>query len=96
MKCLEFSKEGMTDTSAFDNGWYPAQKMTRQEALRSFTTWGAWAAFEEHLKGSLQKGMLADFVVLSSDITKVPDDDILNVRVLKTYVGGQEVFSLTK
>jgi predicted amidohydrolase YtcJ len=90
---FQFSKEGMTDTTAFDNGWYPAQKMTREEALRSFTTWGAWAGFEEHLKGSLQKGMLADFVILSSDITKVPDSDILDVRVLKTYVGGKEVFS---
>ncbi|HEY6952133.1 MAG TPA: amidohydrolase, partial [Bacteroidota bacterium] len=95
-KYFEFSKEGITDTSAFDNGWYPAQKMTREEALRSFTTWGAWAAFEDHLKGSLQKGMLADFVVLSSDITKIPDDEILSVRVLRTYVGGQEVYSVTE
>ena len=93
IKYFEFSKEGMTDTSAFDDGWYPSQKMTRDEALRSFTTWGAWAGFEEHLKGSLQKGMLADFVVLSSDITKIPESEILNVRVLKTYVGGKEVFS---
>jgi predicted amidohydrolase YtcJ len=92
-KYFQFSKEGMTDTTAFDNGWYPEQKMTREEALRSFTSWGAWAAFEEHLKGSLQKGMLADFVVLSSDIATVPDNEILNVRVLKTYVGGKEVFS---
>lgn len=95
-KYFQFSKEGMTDTTAFNNGWYSAQKMTREEALRSFTTWGAWAAFEEHLKGSLQKGMLADFVVLSSDITKIPDDEILGVRVLKTYVDGQEVFSLNE
>jgi predicted amidohydrolase YtcJ len=92
-KYFQFSKEGMTDTTAFDNGWYPEQKMTREEALRSFTSWGAWAAFEEHLKGSLEKGMLADFVVLSSDIATVPDNEILNVRVLKTYVGGQEEFS---
>lgn len=83
----------MTDTMAFGNGWYPAQKMTREEALRSFTSWGAWAAFEEHLKGSLQKGTLADFVILSSDIGKIPDKEILDVRVLKTYVGGKEVYS---
>jgi predicted amidohydrolase YtcJ len=92
-KYFHFLNKEMIDTTAFDNGWYPAQKMTREEALRSFTTWGAWAAFEEHLKGSLQKGMLADFVVLSSDIAKVPDDEILNARVLKTYVGGKEVYS---
>jgi predicted amidohydrolase YtcJ len=92
-KYFQFSNEGMTDSTAFDNGWYPAQKLTRYEALRSFTTWGAWAAFEEHLKGSLQKGLLADFVVLSADIAKVPDNEILNARVLKTYVGGKEVYS---
>ena len=86
----------MTDTSAFDNGWYPWEKMTREEALRSFTSWGAWAGFEEHLKGSLERGKLADFVVLSEDIAEVPDAEILNVRVLKTYVGGKEVYSSTE
>lgn len=92
-KYFQISQEEMTDTMAFGNGWYPAQKMTREEALRSFTSWGAWAAFEEHLKGSLQKGTLADFVILSSDIGKIPDKEILDVRVLKTYVGGKEVYS---
>jgi len=92
-KYFQFSNEGMTDTAAFDNGWYPAQKMTRIEALRSFTTWGAWAAFEENLKGSLQTGKLADFVVLSLDIAKVPDNELLNARVLSTYVGGKEVYA---
>ena len=95
-KYFQFSKEGMTDTSAFDNGWYPWEKMTREEALRSFTSWGAWAGFEEHLKGSLERGKLADFVVLSEDIAEVPDAEILNVRVLKTYVGGKEVYSSTE
>jgi predicted amidohydrolase YtcJ len=85
--------EVMSDPSAFDNGWYPAQRMTREEAIRSFTNWGAWAAFEERVKGSLQQGMLADFVVLSSDLATVPDEDILKVKVLRTYVGGKEVFS---
>jgi len=92
-KYYEFSKEEMMDTSAFDNGWYPSQKMTREEALRGFTSWGAWAAFEEHLKGSLEKGKLADFIILSEDIATVPDDEIINVRVLDTYVGGKRVFS---
>jgi predicted amidohydrolase YtcJ len=93
---FQFSKEGMTDTSAFDNGWYPDQKMTREEALRCFTTWGARAAFEEGLKGAIQDGMLADFVILSADVAKVPDDEILNVRVLNTYVGGKSVYTSTE
>lgn len=92
-KYFQFSSAGMTDTLAFDNGWYPAQKMTREEALRSFTTWGAWAGFEENLKGSIQKGLLADFVILSSDIATVPDEEILKVKVLQTFVGGKRVFS---
>ncbi len=92
-KYFQFSNEGMTDSTAFDGGWYPSQKMTREEALRSFTTWGAWAAFEEGLKGSLQKGKLADFVILSSDIARIPDAEILNAKVLKTYVGGKQVYS---
>jgi predicted amidohydrolase YtcJ len=90
---FQFSSAGMTDTTAFNDGWYPSEKMTRLEALRSYTTWGAWAGFEELLKGALRKGMLADFVVLSSDIIKVPEKAILDVRVLKTFVGGMEVYS---
>lgn len=90
---FEFSKAGMTDTSEFNNGWYPEQKMTREEALKSFTTWGAWGGFEEHLVGSIQKETLADFVVLSSDIATVPENEILNARVLQTYVGGKEVYA---
>lgn len=92
LKYFQFSKEGLTDSSSFLNGWHADQKMTRQEALRSFTTWGAWAAFEEHLKGSIQKGFLADFILLSADIASVPEKSILDIRVLKTYVGGKEVF----
>jgi hypothetical protein len=92
-KYFQFSNDGMTDTSAFENGWYVSQTMTRVEALRSFTTWGAYAAFEERLKGSLQKGKLADFVVLSSNIATVADPEIPNIHVLKTYVGGMLVYT---
>lgn len=92
LKYFQFSKEGLTDSSAFLNGWHADQKMTRVEALKSFTTWGAWAGFEEHLKGSIQKGFLADFILLSADIASVSDKSILDIKVLKTYVGGKEVF----
>jgi predicted amidohydrolase YtcJ len=92
LKYFQFSNQGLTDSSSFLNGWHADQKMTREEALRSFTTWGAWAGFEEHLKGSIQKGFLADFILLSADIASVPEQSILDIRVLKTYVGGKEVF----
>ena len=65
------------------------QKMTREEALRSYTVNGAYAAFEEDIKGSLTPGKLADITVLSKDILIIPDDEILSTRVLYTIVGGK-------
>jgi predicted amidohydrolase YtcJ len=72
--------------------FFPEQRMTRQEALRSYTLNAAHAAFEEHLKGSLSPGKLADIVVLSHDILTVPEDKIREARVLYTIVGGTVVY----
>ena len=74
------------------DGWMPHQKIGVDEALRAYTVNGAYASFEEHLKGSLQPGKLADFVVLNRDITRIPGDEIRDVKVLKTVVGGVIVF----
>ena len=71
----------------------PGQKITRTEALRLFTVNSAYATFEEKVKGSIEAGKLADFVVLSQDIMTVPDDKILATRAVATYVGGRKVFS---
>ena len=76
-----------------EGGWYPEQKMTREEALRSFTIWPAHAQFEEKLKGSLEKGKLADFVVIDRDIMTCPEKDIRDTKVLMTVVGGDVVYS---
>lgn len=73
-------------------GWYPAQRMTRDEALKSMTLWPAFAAFQEDLLGSLTPGKLADFVVLDQDIMRVPAEDVLATRVLATYLGGEPVY----
>ena len=73
-------------------GWYPAQKMTREEALRSMTIGAAWAGFQEALLGSLTRGKAADFVVLDRDVMTVPDGEILKTRVLATYLGGKPVY----
>ncbi|HEY6908032.1 MAG TPA: amidohydrolase [Myxococcales bacterium] len=73
-------------------GWYPAQRMSREEALRSMTIWAAWAGFQEKVMGSLAPGKYADFVVLDRDILTVPEDEILDARVLATWVGGREVY----
>ncbi len=77
-------------------GWMPDQRMTRMEALKSWTLAGAYAAFEEKEKGSLETGKLADFVVLSKDIMRVPAAEILNTKVLMTVVGGEIVYSELK
>ncbi|MDZ7767437.1 MAG: amidohydrolase [Melioribacteraceae bacterium] len=69
--------------------FYPEQKMTREEALRSYTINGAYAAFEENLKGSLTPGKLADIVILNNNLLTCEDWQIPNTKVLYTIVGGQ-------
>ncbi|MFT4604902.1 MAG: putative amidohydrolase YtcJ [Rhodothermales bacterium] len=69
--------------------FYPEQRMTRMEALRSYTLSNAHAAFEEDIKGSLTPGKLADVTVLSADILSVPEEQIPMARVDYTIVGGQ-------
>ena len=73
--------------------FYPEQRMTRQEALRSYTLNNAYAAFEEQSKGSLTPGKLADITVLSKDIMTVPEDEIPTAQVLYTIVGGKIAYA---
>lgn len=72
--------------------FFPDQRMSRVEALRSYTLNNAFAAFEEDLKGSLSPGKLADITVLSRDIMTIPEDDILLTDVVYTIVGGKVQF----
>lgn len=74
------------------DGWVPGQKVTVQQALHAYTSEGAYAAFDEDIKGKLKPGMLADFVLLDRDITTIDPIEIRDARVLKTYVGGKVVF----
>lgn len=75
-----------------EGGWYPEQAMTREEALRSYTIWAAYGAFEEHLKGSIEQGKLADFIVIDRDIMTCPDSEIKDAQVLQTVIGGETVY----
>jgi len=72
--------------------FYPDQRMSREEALRSYTLNCAYAAFQEDILGSLTPGKLADITVLSKDIMTVPDDEILNTEVVYTIVGGKVLY----
>lgn len=72
--------------------YYPGQKLTIQQALAAYTVGSAYAQFAETTKGTLAPGMLADFVVLDRDLTKVVPSDILKTQVLRTVVGGKTVY----
>ena len=72
-----------------DTGYEPEEKMTRIEALESYTINGAYAAFEENIKGSIEVGKLADFTVLDQDILTIEEDKILDTKILMTIIGGQ-------
>jgi predicted amidohydrolase YtcJ len=78
----------MKDGQAF----FPEQRLSREEALRTYTLSGAYAAFQEHLLGSLKAGKLADITVLSQDILTVPEDEIPATEVHLTIVGGRALF----
>lgn len=77
-----------------DNGmvFFPEQAMTRSEAIHSYTLGNAYAAFEEKIKGSIRPGKLADLVILSNDLIKCSDDDILKTKVLYTIIDGKIQF----
>jgi hypothetical protein len=79
----------MRDGSTF----FPEQRLTREEALKSYTINNAYAAFEENIKGTLKPGKPADIVVLSEDIMTIPEDQILSTRVVYTIIDGKIAYT---
>jgi predicted amidohydrolase YtcJ len=75
-----------------EGGYEAEQKMTREQALKSYTLDGAYAEFEENFKGSIQVGKAADFTIYDKDIMEIPENDILNAKVEMTIVGGKIVY----
>jgi len=75
-----------------DPRWQPEQRMTRHEAVRSFTTWNAYASRQEAELGSLEPGKRADLVVLSEDVFTCPEDRIPQIRPTLTLLDGEIVF----
>jgi predicted amidohydrolase YtcJ len=73
--------------------WHPEQAASRENALKMFTIWPAYAAFQEKEKGSIEVGKLADFTVLSRDIMKIPETEILETQNEMTVIGGEIIYS---
>ncbi|MCF6268698.1 MAG: amidohydrolase [Melioribacteraceae bacterium] len=84
-----------TVTRQLSNGstFFPEEKMTRMEALKSYTINGAYAAFQDDKLGSLEIGKLADITILSNNILNVSDSKILDTKVDMTIVGGKILYS---
>ena len=73
-------------------GWYPDERLTVEQSLKAYTYGVAFAGFQNDILGTLEVGKLADFVILSNDLFKIPPQEIKNVGVLRTVVGGQAQF----
>jgi predicted amidohydrolase YtcJ len=77
-------------------GWFPEQRMSREDALRSMTIWPAYAGFQEQSMGSITAGKFADFVILDTDIMRVPAEMVMKASVVSTWVGGKAVYEAAK
>ena len=78
-------------TAIPDGGWIPAERLTLSQAIDGYTSAGAWASFDEQRKGTLEPGMLADIVILTSDIFE-PGARLLDSQVALTIFDGRVVF----
>jgi predicted amidohydrolase YtcJ len=75
-----------------DGGWLPEERVSLAEAIRAFTSGAAWASFDEQRKGTLERDMLADIVILSADIFALPPERLLEAEVVTTIVDGRVVY----
>lgn len=75
-------------------GYQMENALTREETLRGMTIWAAKSNFEENEKGSLEKGKLADFIIMDTDLLNCHDNEILGAKVLKTFVNGEQVYGM--
>ncbi|MBE7641558.1 amidohydrolase family protein [Salegentibacter sp. BLCTC] len=81
------------DTNNFpQEGFMKEQALSREETLKGMTIWAAYANFEEEEKGSIEAGKFADFIILDKDIMKVEQSEIPGIKVLETYVNGEQVY----
>lgn len=75
-----------------EKGYQVEAALSREQALRGMTIWAAWSNFEEKEKGSLEAGKFADFVILDNDLMKAKEEELPNIRVVRTYISGEKVY----
>ncbi|MDP2387356.1 MAG: amidohydrolase [Bacteroidota bacterium] len=82
------------DANGFPKGGFQIENaLSREEAIKGMTIWGAYANFEEKEKGSLEKGKFADLIILDTDLLKCEEEKVLKTKVIATYIGGKIVYS---
>jgi predicted amidohydrolase YtcJ len=92
-----FAAVARQDAKGFPEGGFQIKNaLTREETLRGMTIWAAKAAFEEKEKGSLEKGKTADFIMLDADMINCPLPDVLKIKVVATYINGQQVYGIKR
>ena len=74
------------------DGWVPEEKISVEDALTAYTRTAAYASFDENVKGQLKPGLLADFIILDKNVLEIAPENIRNVRVMRTVVGGETIF----
>ncbi len=82
-------ESAVNQMTAHGQPYVPEERITAEEALRAYTLHSAYCSFEEHIKGSLEPGKLADFAVLDRDLTSVPSDQLSDIQIVATAVGGR-------
>jgi predicted amidohydrolase YtcJ len=75
-----------------EGGWLPEERLPLADAIRAFTSGASWASFDEQRKGSLERDMLADIVILSEDVFALPPERLLQAEVVMTIVDGKIVY----
>ena len=76
-----------------EGGWHPEQCVSVYQAVNWYTKNAAYASYEEDIKGTIEEGKLADFILTDKDVFTVDPEEIKTIKVEKTYLGGKEVYS---
>ena len=93
MEGLYASVSRKTRSGEPKGGWYPEERLSMEKAIELYTLGSAYASFDEKIVGSIEKGKLADIVVLSQDLFEIPEDKIMQTEVVYTIVGGKIIYS---